>query len=539
MKLAAYLSQSRHGIFYFRWPLPPRPGRPNERGTLRLSLNTRCPKKAGEMARHLSSYGLALTSSPEAKDMRHEEIRESIRAYHQKLLDKQVAWAKENGLPSDNYVHALKDHIEMTAGKSEHYWDILDSKTGGVEFLPDFCNEAGLPSSLAETKAALLLSEIKSARRDQMKAFLTFLGSLERYDFSTGSDGTAQTVAANHPPEFTGILLSTAVAEYLEENRLASSWALRTADGKRSELALIGEVLGSDRPIGDVTKSDANEVKRCLQQLPKHRNKLPETMNLTLRDAIALPGMEKVAPTTVNKALTTISTFFAWAERNGHVEKNVFDGMRVGRGGKKATTPRKAFNEFQMKTMYRELTENGKGLLRSDDHKWATLIAMFTGARKNEVCQMIGSDIVQEQGVWCFSINDEGDGKSLKTDAAKRLVPIHETLISLGALELADKQGDRSKRIFDYSFHKADGYGRNLGRWFNDSFTFKLGIKSKDLVFHSFRHTMITRLGQAGVAEPIIKALVGHEQTGVTQQVYFREGYTIQQLLDGMSMFKI
>ena len=85
-----------------------RPGRANKRGTLRLSLNTRCPKKASELARHLSFYGLALTSSPEVKDMRHEEIRESIRAYHQKLLDKQVAWAKENGLPSEKYVHELK-----------------------------------------------------------------------------------------------------------------------------------------------------------------------------------------------------------------------------------------------------------------------------------------------------------------------------------------------------------------------------------------------------------------------------------------------
>ena len=177
--------------------------------------------------------------------------------------------------------------------------------------------------------------------------------------------------------------------------------------------------------------------------------------------------------------------------------------------------------------------------MRSHDHRWATLIAMFTGARKNEICQLTGSDIVQEQGVWCFSINDEGEEKSLKTDAAKRMVPVHGRLIELGVLDLAHKQGDRSKRIFDYSFHKADGYGRSLGRWFNDSFTFRLGIKSKELVFHSFRHTMITRLGQAGVAEPIVKTIVGHERAGVTQQVYFKEGYTVKQLSEAINRFSI
>jgi hypothetical protein len=165
MKLTAYLSQSRHGIFYFRWPLPPRPGRSKRRDTLRLSLSTRCPKRAGEMARHLSSYGLALTGNLEGKDMRHEEIREAIRAYHQTLLDKQIAWAREKGRPGETYVAHLNEHIEATAEQTEHYWDLLDSETGGLNYLHKFCAEAGLPSSLVESKAALLRGEIKSARR--------------------------------------------------------------------------------------------------------------------------------------------------------------------------------------------------------------------------------------------------------------------------------------------------------------------------------------------------------------------------------------
>nr|WP_309502797.1 DUF6538 domain-containing protein [uncultured Roseovarius sp.] len=54
MHLDAYLSRSRHGIFYFRWPLPKHHSS-DKRTSLRLSLRTRCPKLAGQLARHLAS----------------------------------------------------------------------------------------------------------------------------------------------------------------------------------------------------------------------------------------------------------------------------------------------------------------------------------------------------------------------------------------------------------------------------------------------------------------------------------------------------
>lgn len=46
MKLTAYLSPSRHGIFYFRWPLPR--AEDHKRQTIKISLRTRCPDRAGD-----------------------------------------------------------------------------------------------------------------------------------------------------------------------------------------------------------------------------------------------------------------------------------------------------------------------------------------------------------------------------------------------------------------------------------------------------------------------------------------------------------
>jgi len=57
-------------------------------------------------------------------------------------------------------------------------------------------------------------------------------------------------------------------------------------------------------------------------------------------------------------------------------------------------------------------------------------------------------------------------------------------------------------------------------------------------VFHCLRHTMVTRLAQASVEEPKIKALLGHSQTGVTFGTYFKESYLPSQLKDAIEAFE-
>jgi len=85
MHLNAYLSRSRHGLFYFRWPLPKQPNQ-DKRSSLRLSLRTRCPKLAGQLARHLASCGDALRNGKGQPNVRHDELRALIHKYFKKVL---------------------------------------------------------------------------------------------------------------------------------------------------------------------------------------------------------------------------------------------------------------------------------------------------------------------------------------------------------------------------------------------------------------------------------------------------------------------
>lgn len=63
---------------------------------------------------------------------------------------------------------------------------------------------------------------------------------------------------------------------------------------------------------------------------------------------------------------------------------------------------------------------------------WAPLIALYSGMRLEEICQLHLSDIVKMDGVLCFSINEESGGsgyvKHVKSSAGIRKVPVHPHL---------------------------------------------------------------------------------------------------------------
>jgi integrase len=165
---------------------------------------------------------------------------------------------------------------------------------------------------------------------------------------------------------------------------------------------------------------------------------------------------------------------------------------------------------------------------------------MFTGARLNEICQLDIADVQRDGDTWFLNITDEGDdNKSVKSKAARRKVPLHSELIRLGFLDFVEGRKTGTRLFPDYSYSANGGYGRNLGRWCNESFLPKLSIKQPGLVFHSLRHTVVTRLGQANVPDPQIQCIVGHAREGVTQEVYLREGYTLPQLKEAIEKLVI
>jgi integrase len=143
---------------------------------------------------------------------------------------------------------------------------------------------------------------------------------------------------------------------------------------------------------------------------------------------------------------------------------------------------------------------------------WLPLLALYSGCRLNEICQLHLADIRQDaQGVWVFDINDQGE-KKLKNNTARRLVPIHDDLINIGLLDrVTTLQAQGSEVLFPELPAGRDGRGKNASRWFA-GYRSKCRIEAppRDKTMHSFRHTFADTFKQMDANMKHVSQILGH-----------------------------
>ncbi|MEH3092257.1 MAG: hypothetical protein PGN20_09485 [Agrobacterium cavarae] len=118
----AYLVKSRCGVFYLRWPLPKQLHPQKKASTLKLSLQTRDPRKALRLSRSLSQIGERLNEYGIAYGMRYDELRETLTDHFRQLLDKAKAEMNETGPLSelDRQMYETQKRIAKQARKNRY-----------------------------------------------------------------------------------------------------------------------------------------------------------------------------------------------------------------------------------------------------------------------------------------------------------------------------------------------------------------------------------------------------------------------------------
>ena len=148
---------------------------------------------------------------------------------------------------------------------------------------------------------------------------------------------------------------------------------------------------------------------------------------------------------------------------------------------------------------------------------WVPLLALYTGARCGELCQLTVADIAADSDIPTLRITDDGHGQRLKSAAAERLVPIHSELLRLGFLDYVRAQPGPS--IWPSLPLRKDKPGGYFSAYFT-TLRQSLGLGSQ-VVFHSFRHTVRSKMAEIGVPESTIDRLLGHLAGGsVGARVY-------------------
>lgn len=303
------------------------------------------------------------------------------------------------------------------------------------------------------------------------------------------------------------ISLSDALSAFHKERTAGgNTLAPKTMAEHRNAVRMFSEFMGGEVAVRAITKKNVIDYKLALLETPnRYTMRFP---GLTLPQAIKANAkltepFATLAPKTINmKWLSHLSSILQWASNNGHIETNPAQGIRVDTGSKvHRVASYLPFTKDELQTIFGDPIFADPASYGTN--QWALLVMLYTGVRNSsEMARMKLANIYEEQGVPVFFLADAS-----KNQRSKRIVPIHDDLIRLGFLHHVERlRASGQTYLFPEWAKRTD----KVNDWFNNTFLVKLGIKTKQKVFYSFRHTLATELAKAGVPRELSKMISGH-----------------------------
>ncbi|WP_242108188.1 site-specific integrase [Luteimonas aquatica] len=228
------------------------------------------------------------------------------------------------------------------------------------------------------------------------------------------------------------------------------------------------------------------------------------------------------APRYIENQFLVLALFFDWAMASNYFPKDDNPARGHAQVPKKERRRRakshgwQAFSAAQVGKIF---NPEAYARLRTEAARWLPLLALYTGARANELAHLEIEDCYNYLGnvaVPVFDFNFLGDHKSLKTDASERITPVHPDLIALGLWERVERlcEAGETKLFPELEFLAENGPGNSAQSAFS-RYLQRLKIKARGhgkVGMHSFRDTAITTMKLGGVREEYRREYCGHEQ---------------------------
>jgi integrase len=301
----------------------------------------------------------------------------------------------------------------------------------------------------------------------------------------------------------------------------------RTADEFERAVSLFIQLHG-DLPLASITRTHVRQFVEAMQDVPRRRS--GDLLKASLPEIVAYgrnhPEVPKITAATINKNLSGVQAVAVWAwEKGGFIPDDFrwadpFAKMRLD----EEDSEREPFSSADLSSIF------GSGVFREAERPaggrgeaafWLPLLALFTGARLAELGQLSVDDVQAVEGKAASLIKIRRDSKrrkSLKSDNAARVIPLHHELRRIGFLDYVESVrrtgGDDAWLFAGTSPQAARGsaaYSKWFGRYLRDS----CGVTDTNKVFHSFRHAFKDALRAAEVQEDLSDALTGHSNQSV------------------------
>ena len=294
--------------------------------------------------------------------------------------------------------------------------------------------------------------------------------------------------------------LSGVIRQYTEVKQV--EWTPKTKMEMGGVFRLLQDILG-DVDVTGITKQGMLDLRAKLMRLPANLYK--RYPGQTILQILDVGGITPMSIKSVNKHVGGMAALLRYCADEGIVPTNHAIGLKMSEKGR-VDEERSTYSIGDLKLIVGNLPSDPS----TPERYWIPLIGCYSGMRLNEICQLYIEDVLQVDGIWCFSINGAKD-KRLKNDPSERMIPVHPKLIDLGLIEYVDNTRKlRVPRVWmNLTWMDVHGYSNGFGKWYQ-RFNRAYVTEDPKKVFHSFRHLVTDTLKQAGVQDSLIAEMVGH-----------------------------
>ena len=321
--------------------------------------------------------------------------------------------------------------------------------------------------------------------------------------------------------------------ELMRRNKRREQTIKETEQTYEDVIELIG-----DKPISEYSNIDGRDYRTSIISLPRNRKKMKQYRDFNIHELLKMdvPEKDRLSVDTQTKLISRMTSLwnFLIDEYPEYVTQNVFKKKSVTISTKKAKDKRESFTDEDIKTIFHHknflpsIFETNANQVIKYPYYWIPILAILMGARLEEICQMRVTDIKKVSGIWIYRIREEGDYGSevtkVKNPYSERDIPLHSELVdTLGFVNYVKHIKKLGKeRTFWELPKRGNVYHKNVGKFFNQKYLVKIGLKKKGKSFHSFRHSVETQLANANVNGRYIDFLQGHSQKGIGGSVYMK-----------------
>jgi integrase len=446
--------------------------------------------------------------------------------------DEMIAQIRQGDTRQADLLMSADDLMELPEKKREHVFGHINRI---LESYRSIVTELGSKVADKRLEASTMVNLV-----ERLKASQSHTDDVQRViDMSTNIISEQQAVIKRNNVVTISPKFSEKFVAFLD---VKGNYTKQTYAQNLKTMDLWVDLMG-DEAVGGYTSEDADRFQTKLRRLPASHGKGAKRTaheEIERADALASKGKDvpRLSEKTVERHLSSIRQYWNELIRWRFATYNIADKMNFPN----AKSGRNARSDWSSEDLIKLLQADfNRKAIPKPTFAWFVLIALYSGMRLEEIGRLRVEDIQTIENIPFFCLVDQGDW-SPKSEAGERAVAVHPKLVELGLMSYIDKRR-RAKDVRLFPALKVSGIDNKMTAEFSRVFSkhkIGLGFGSK-IVFHSFRHTVITILRNqpADIRGEWIDATVGHESGSKSMgvQVYLKRvgAYNLQKTIEALS----